>query len=131
MILEHIKKWHQSLLSIVLNSSPTGELGCWCIKWMPRIMPMNVSSYVFCKITSIKRAPSWYGQQQRCLLDQGFHCIFMNKIQSRKILRRNPAGDWLILIFSGQKPCARIIILSHITFFLCFSSAIDAISYLL
>ena len=34
-----------------------------------------------------------------------------------KFLRRNPSGNWVILIFSGQKPCARIIkTISH-TFF--------------
>ena len=26
-----------------------------------------------------------------------------------KLLRRNPPGNWLILIFSGQEPCTRII----------------------
>ena len=26
-----------------------------------------------------------------------------------KVLRRNPSGNWVILIFSGQKPCTRII----------------------
>ena len=25
------------------------------------------------------------------------------------VLRQNPSGNWVILIFSGQKPCTRII----------------------
>ena len=29
--------------------------------------------------------------------------------QKKKTLRRNPPGNWVILIFSGQKPCNRII----------------------
>ena len=31
-----------------------------------------------------------------------FICTFRNK------LRRNPPGNWVILTFSGQKPCSRI-----------------------
>ena len=27
----------------------------------------------------------------------------------KKCLTRNPSGNWIILIFSGQKPCIRII----------------------
>ena len=34
------------------------------------------------------------------------HCA---TLAQGKILRQNPPGNWVILIFSGQKPCTRII----------------------
>ena len=43
------------------------------------------------------------------------------------VLRQNPSGNWVILIFSGQKPCTH---LKHIAFFCTFSRAKDIISHL-
>ena len=52
----------------------------------------------------------------------------VNKRWKERKLKWNPSGNWVILIFSGQKPCTRIIqTISHS--FLHFSRAID-ISYL-
>ena len=52
----------------------------------------------------------------------------VNKRWKERKLKRNPSGNWVILIFSGQKPCTRII-QTILHSFLHFSRAID-ISYL-
>ena len=46
-----------------------------------------------------------------------------------KILRRNPPGNWVILIFSRKKSCTKIIY-SILHFFKYFSRAIDVLNYL-
>ena len=39
------------------------------------------------------------------------HTLSLTKSSARnfRVLRRNPSGNWVILIFSGNKPCTRII----------------------
>ena len=46
--------------------------------------------------------------------------IFVVDFDQEKYLRQNPPGHRVILIFSGQKSCTRIINLKHIAFFLTF-----------
>ena len=54
-------------------------------------------------------SPTYTHQQKQCILSF-LLILFLNKIQSLRLktLRRNPLGNWVILVLSGQNPCTRI-----------------------
>ena len=56
------------------------------------------------------------------------HKFHLEPFVAHKVLRRNPSRNWLILIFSGEKPCTRII-QNILHSFIHFSRAKDVISH--
>ena len=61
--------------------------------------------------------------------DTSHYNLVRMSVTDTSILRRNPSGNWVILIFSGQKSCTRIT-QRTLHSFLHFSRAQDVINHL-
>ena len=64
---------------------------------------------------TVENAKKWYKSPikakcvKNCTLISSWAPFGPLRDEEQRMLRRNPAGNWVILIFSGENPCTRII----------------------
>jgi len=107
---------------LLLQLSLPFHLSSVHLKWKQQKLEEEIRSTV---TTNSKQATTFIVPH----IIQEFYNIIKDHIGSLEKLRQNPLGNWVILIFSGQKSCTRIIYrVSHS--FLHFLRAMDVVCYL-